>query len=189
MAAEVAAAASAPADWSARLDATQFHGPKDYLDAARDPAASVEDLRALARSQYVFVVIAVAEHPATPPDLLAGLLPSEPISENDTRMLCALARNSNASSQLLSDIASMIPGLLHTRHMPAFEAGIALFERGDTPGVVLEQLLSDERTTTQFRKVVARDTERDDVLRFLRGDRSERVRRAAARTGPSSSMP
>ena len=44
------------------VDASNFHGTKDYLDAARDPSASVEDLSALARSDYVFVAIAVGEH-------------------------------------------------------------------------------------------------------------------------------
>jgi hypothetical protein len=163
------------------VDPSQFHGPKDYLDAARDPAASVEDLRALAESQYVFVVIAVAEHPSAPIDVLEQLIPREPHTWNDVRMLDALAKNPRTPPAILAEIASLIPALLHRRDLDAFAVGLALFERGDTPRVVLEQLLADERTTTQFRKVVARDSTRDDILELLRRDRSERVRRAADR--------
>ena len=40
-------------------------------------------------------------------------------------------------------------------------------------------MLGDKRTTAEFRRVVARDTTRADVIALLRDDRSERVRKSA----------
>ena len=164
------------------MDARQFHGPKDYLDAARDPAATPAELRELARSPYDFVWIAVAQHPSAPGDLLEELGSRGMSTENGTAMLLALAKHPNASTRLLEEIAESIPVLLHVRDLPsAFEVGVALSTRPDTPHEALAGLLTDSRATTEFRKVIARETTRHDVVELLRVDRSERVRRAIGR--------
>ena len=166
------------------MDARRFHGPKDYVDAARDPATTPVELRELARAPYDFVHLAVAQHPSAPTDLLDQLLPSSPSTWNDTEMLLALATHPHSSSRLLTKIGNAIPELLHVRDRPlAFEVGIALSTRSDTPHQVLTDLLTSHRTTTEFRKVIARETTRDDVIRLLRDDPSERVRRAIERRG------
>ena len=82
----------------------------------------------------------------------------------------------------LAQIAALIPPMLHARDAQrAFAAGVALFQRVDAPQSALESLLNDPSATTEFKKVVARETVRPEVLELLRVDRSERVRRAAER--------
>ena len=164
------------------MDEERFHGPRDYLDAARRPVATGEDLRALASSVYDFVRLAVAEHEAAPPDVLAERMPIVVLTWNDQDMLLRLARNNSTPTEALVRIGALIPPMLHVRDaQQAFAAGVALFQRVDAPQGTLETLLADPSTTTEFRKVVARETVRSDVLQLLRADRSERVRRAAER--------
>src|SRR4051794_19978120 len=73
-----------------------FHGPKDYLDLARSPGTTVDELRELAGSPYRFVVQAVAEHPRTPVEVLRSLIPDSPRTWNDYTLVMALARHPNA---------------------------------------------------------------------------------------------
>jgi hypothetical protein len=164
----------------------EFHGPKDYLDLARSPEATADQLRELSTSDYFFVRCAVAEHLTTPPDVLANLVPSEVSTWNDTEMLLALARNSHSTLRVLSQIAKQVPATLHIHNAKlGFKAGIVLFEREDTPDQVLIDLLAEPANTTEFRRVAAGQTTHAAVREHLSTDRSERVRRAAGRsTGP-----
>jgi hypothetical protein len=159
----------------------EFHGPRDYLDLAKSPEATPEQLTRLAQSPYPFVIEAVARHHSTPPEVLERLVPSEDRdSWNDTSLLLALAEHHAATPAVLAAVAQRVPDLLHKRdEHHGFAAGIALFRRRDTAEDVLLALLDDPRVPTEFRKVAARETARASVLDRLRQDRSERVRRAA----------
>ncbi len=157
----------------------RFHGPRDYLDLAESPTASAEDLRLLADSPYSFVLEAVARHPSTPADVLDRLLARDPA---DIWLLHALATHPSASRELLAAIAALVPTILHQRDTHAgFAAGIALFSHPNAPDEALLELLDHPQATTQFRKVAARETNHPAALERLRRDRSEVVRRAAAR--------
>ena len=156
-------------------------GPKDFLDAARDPATQASQLDDLADSPYSFVRTAVATHPNASSGTLDRLLPTSVDSYADQELLKALASNPNSAAPTLSRIANLLRGRLNggrDNHV-AFEAGIKLFGRPDSPFDILLRLLRDEATSTEFRKVVARDARRSDILAVLRQDRSERVRGAA----------
>jgi hypothetical protein len=158
-----------------------LHGPKDYLDMARSAEATPEQLRELARSPYDFVIHAVALHPSTPADVLAALVPSDLRMWNDGAILDAIVRNRNTPESALRKI----PGLVLSRlwdcnSQIVFGAGVALTKRDDTPEEVLVALVADARATTEYRKVVARETTRPSLREQLRSDRSEKVRRAAA---------
>ena len=157
-------------------------GPKDYLDRATSPDATSEELRDLAASEYLFVRLAVAGHCSTPPDVLASLVPEAITDHGAEEMMLALAQNRSFPPSSLRRIALLVPSALHMRDTPsAFGAGIALFERADTPDAVLEELLSDELTTVEFRKVAARQTTHGAIRARLSADASSRVRRAATR--------
>ena len=162
--------------------APQPRGPKDYLDLAKSPSATEEQLRWLAGSTYSFVVAAVAQHAATPSDVLEQLVPSSAKSWNEQSLLLALAEHPASSSQVLASIARQVPRLLHERDaQPGFAAGIALFRRPDTSDELLLELLEDPDVTTEFRKVAARETVHDGIREKLLDDRSETVRRTAER--------
>jgi hypothetical protein len=159
----------------------QFHGPRDYLDLAESPTATAEELRWLAESQYSFVLEAVARHPSTPADALEQIFANEAAVGRD-EILAELAAHRFASAALLAAIAEQVPSGLHVRDNPSgFGAGIALFSNPNTPDDVLLGLLENPQVTTQFRKVAARETNHPVALERLRNDRSETVRRAAAR--------
>jgi hypothetical protein len=160
----------------------RFHGPRDYLDAARAADATSEELAVLARSEYDFVRLAVAEHPASTAAVLQLLVPESSETWNDQALLLALAAHPNSPLDVLEQVAQRVPSTLHNRDRPlGFAAGIELFKRADTPLSLLFTLLEDEQVTTEFRKVAARETTRGEVVEVLLADRSERVRRAAAR--------
>jgi len=164
------------------VEEIEFHGPKDYLDLARSENASEDQLRALAGSEYSFVILAVAKHPATPADVLSTLVPKTAASWNDDELMLALVNNEKSSRDVLVRIAKLVPSRLHERDAPlAFKAGVALARRVDTPDPVLLDMLASPAATTQFRKVVARETTHVVVLESLAEDRSETVRRAAHR--------
>jgi hypothetical protein len=132
--------------WEAvTVPSRHFRGPKDYLDLARSPDATPDELRTLAQSEYPFVRLAVAEHPATPTDALDAIVPdtAEAWREQDT--LLALARHPAASNRVLTALAALVLALLHERDIQlAFAAGVALYEREDTPGDVLLGLLTTQ---------------------------------------------
>jgi hypothetical protein len=160
----------------------RFHGPKDYLDLARSPDATAEQLRQLARCPYNFVIEAVAGHPATPADALASILPADPQTWNDNATLLALVRNPNTPVEVLRRVPELVlPQLANRDDHKSFEVGVALAERDDTPDDVLAALVSDPRAFTEFRKVVARQTTHPTLRERLLSDRSEKVRRAALR--------
>ncbi len=158
-------------------------GPKDFLDSARDPATQTNRLDELADSPYSFVRTAVATHPNAGSPTLDRLVPSSAETYADQELLRPLVSNPNSGAATLARVADLLIGRLNggrDNHV-AFEAGIALFCRTDTPLEILFRLLTDETTPTEFRKVAARESARPDVLAVLKQDRSERVRRAADR--------
>jgi len=157
----------------------QFHGPRDYLDLAESPTATTEELRLLAESDYSFVRVAVARHPSAPVDVLDRLFARDP---GDIWLMHALATHPAASRELLSAIATHVPKLLHERDtQSAFAAGIALYSHPNASDEALLELLDQPQVTTQFRKVAARETNHPAALERLQRDRSDVVRRAAAR--------
>lgn len=159
-----------------------FHSPRDYLDLARSRQAAPDELRALASSEYDFVREAVATNPSTPPDVLAQLLPKTVNTWNDSLLLLALVRNQSTPTEVLEAVPGLVLSRLQVRDdHKSFEVGVALARRPDTPDEVLVTLISDERATTEFRKVVARETTHQGLRARLLTDPSERVRRAAER--------
>ena len=167
----------------------RFHSPRDYLELARSAAATPDDLRRLAGAPWNFVLEAVARHPSTPTDVLDRLLPDKPEDIGALGVMCAVAAHPSASRTTLAAIAKQVPRLLHERPYAqwAFETGVALFANPSAPDDALLDLLADTRTTTQFRKVAARETNHPAALDRLMRDASETVRRAAQRAGSSPS--
>ena len=129
---------------------------------------------------------AVAANTGTPPAVLGALVPLAVTSWTDDEMLAVLVKNPHTPASALGAIARLIPARLHVPDAPlTFRLGIALFTRPDTPDDVLFALLDDPDTTTPFRKVAAREAIQPSVRERLSTDRSERVRRAAARSNPT----
>lgn len=159
-------------------------GPKEELDAARSPDRSADELDVLAESQYEFVQTAVAEHVGTRPSTLAGLVPMSLAGDGAQALGLALAQNKNTPDYALAKLGKLVePFLRNEREQHTlFEIGVALSCNSNTPFKVLSGMLDEERCVTVFRKVVARETRRLDVLRLLVEDRSESVRKRAALT-------
>lgn len=159
----------------------RYRSPKDRLDAARSPDTSGDELDRLASSDYDFVRLAVAKNPNTRSDTLERLRPGPLSSWNDQDIAKAITTHSNAGPELLTLIASdLVPLLDNGRaHRMAFDAGLLLCSRPSVPFEAILQLLSAEAVSVQFRKVVARESSRLDVVDNLVNDRSETVRARA----------
>ena len=159
--------------------------PKAALDAALHPDTLPAELRLLARSPWPFVQAAVARHPNTEPDVLLRLTPQSlggPYTSLD--LAVALAANLWTPAEALSQLATLAIPLLnnHRHYQGVFELGVKLCRHPATSFEAIQRLLTATTATTRFRKVVARETRRNDVVTFLLNDRSERVREIARRT-------
>ena len=162
-----------------------FHSPREYLDLARSPDATAGELRALAGSAYDFVREAVAANPSALPEVLASLLPKTIRSFNDSVLLLALVRNERTPAEVLAAVPALVLPRLGVRDdHKSFEVAVALAQRPDAPEDALAALVSDQRATTELRKVLARETTHGPLRERLLADRSERVRRAAASERP-----
>ncbi|MFQ3684780.1 hypothetical protein [Roseiflexus sp.] len=162
----------------------RYRTPKEYLDAARSPETSSEELRALARSPYDFVATAVAQHPNTEPDVLAALAPVTITSWNEQALAAAIAHHPCTPVEALEMLAERLAPVLDNGrdHHMGFKAGVLLCCNPKTPVQAIATLLHSERVAMQFRKVVARETRRRDVLNLLLNDSSETVRKQAQKS-------
>jgi len=163
---------------------SKYHGPKDYLDAAKSPDTSLAELRELARAPYSFVVTAVARNPNTESDVLTALIPRRIESSNEQELAEAIVQHPNASADALEILAErLVPMLDNGRgHQVGFEAGVLLCSSPMVSIRTIAAILNSKDVAVQFRKVVARETHRRDVLEILLADRSEIVRRRAQKS-------
>jgi len=115
----IQSAGMAGASRSAILSRVTFHGPKDYLDAARDPATTAAELQSLAECPFVFVHLALAERPDTPLEALRLIVPHEAGGWNENRLLRLLAANPNADATVLRAVGQVIAAFLSTVHPAA----------------------------------------------------------------------
>jgi hypothetical protein len=160
----------------------KYHLPKDYMDTARSLETSPEELEFLARNApYEFILREVAGNPNTPPDVLLSLVPDVLNLFVRHEIAFALAGNPSTPVTALSLLAErLVPFLDNGRgNFMAFRAGIVLCSNPKTPIETIRNVLHPVKVSMQFRKVVARETTRSDVMELLLEDRSEKVRRRA----------
>ncbi|MCB9006746.1 MAG: hypothetical protein H6656_05155 [Ardenticatenaceae bacterium] len=79
----------------------EYHGPKDYFDAAKSPEASAEELNELAKSEHGFVRVAVAANHNTPVETLSFLVPNKIRTRHEQELALALAQNLSSPAEIL----------------------------------------------------------------------------------------
>jgi uncharacterized protein (DUF58 family) len=163
-----------------------YRGPKEVLDAARDPTTGPEALRRLAASVYSFVQVAVARHPAVEPTVLLALVPAQIVTVHEQELAAAIAEHPAAPAEALAQVAARLPPVLNRGRNTFWgnRAGLAVCRHPATPLAALERLLTDRRVTSQVRRRIASTTTRPDVLVLLLRDPSSVVRRRAAQRQP-----
>lgn len=161
----------------------KYHSPKEYLDAAKSSETTSEELASLAKSEYGFVQIAVAENSNVNAEILAMLVPNVLDDWNKQDLARVLTRNSKTSPEILSLIGEkLIPFLDNGRNNDmALEAGKNLCNNPNTPIQIIEKIMNSEKVAILFRRKVASKTQRQDVLKILLKDKSEAVRKRAAK--------
>ena len=162
----------------------KYHSPKEFLDAAKSLDTSLDELRELAQAPYVFVQTAVANHPKADSELLLALMPQKLETWHEQERATILAQHPNTTVEILESLAGMLDSLLDNgrEHHLAFKVGVLLCCNSRTPINAIIPLLSPEQSSMQFRKVVARETHRKELLEVLTLDRSEKVRLMAQKT-------
>ncbi len=160
----------------------KYHSPKEYQDAARSLETLASELAFLAKSEYNFVRLAVAQNPNVTSEILASLVPDNPASWNDQEIARALTQNEKTSPETLSILAQKLITVLDSARDNdlGLEAGIYLCNNPNTPFEAIEKIMASEKASTLFRRKVASKSRREDVLELLLTDRSEAVRKRAA---------
>ena len=144
------------------------------------------ELDELAGAPWEFVWLEVAKNLHAGPETLSRLVPAQAESWADQDRIAALAENPITRPEDLGRCVRLLIGYLDGgRPVNAFRAGVALARNPLTPFGELKALLRHSKTGIEFRKVVARETSRPDVLLELANDPSPRVRgHAERRRGP-----
>ncbi len=160
-----------------------YRSPKDWLEAARSLDTSPAELRRLARAPWDFVLTAVARNPNTEPDVLASLVPDDLNSWNEQDRAGGIASNPNTPVHVLVLLADRLRCVLDNNygHTMGFQAGLELCANEKTPISAIVALLGCN-VAMQFRKVLARESCRRDVVELLLNDRSATVRKTAVKT-------
>lgn len=133
-------------------------------DLAGEAATSADRdrLRVLAGHRLTAVRAAVAENPATPPDVLADL-----VADRNHRPRFGVAQNSGPAAVEIALAAT------HT------DVRVVLAQRRDLPDQIYEALLED--VDPAVRESLASSTDRQDLLARLAEDPHERVRATVTR--------
>lgn len=159
----------------------KYQSPKDYQDAAKSERTTVSELEDLAKSDYNFVKLAVANNPNATEEILDLLIPNRFDSWNEQEICVALTKNSKTSAKSLEKLAeNLIPYLNSKRgNDMAFKAGVNLFTNSNVSINSLAKILNSKEVSVLFRRKIARETTRMDVLDLLLIDKSEAVRKRA----------
>ena len=155
----------------------RYQGPRDRLDAASSADTPPAELAVLTSSEHAFVRAALARNPKTPPDALRFLLRDALEREQEQEVAEALAARGDAPPELLTLLADALATHLHAGRdsHTAFGAAVALCCNPATPFAAVQMLLTSTMSKPTFRKVVARESRRADVLALLAHDVSSRV--------------
>ncbi|HVE58559.1 MAG TPA: hypothetical protein VNB22_17125 [Pyrinomonadaceae bacterium] len=161
----------------------KYHSPKEYQDAAKSASTPVSELAYLAKSEYNFVRLAVANNPNVTEEILDSLIPSNFDSWNEQEISAALTGNLTASSQTLKKLAQGLEPFLNSgrNNDMAFIAGVNLFNHPNASIESLKDVLMFDKVSVLFRRKIARETKRKDVLDLLLKDPSEAVRKRASK--------
>lgn len=166
----------------------RWNSPKDQLDAASALSATPDDLQILAHSEYGFVRVAVGGNPNTAPADILAMIPAELADSSNQELAEAIAGNPGADPDTLSRLGLVLSNQLGDRREDrvAFRAGVKFCDHSNAPLESIRDLLDPQRSCAKFRKVVGRETARQDVLELLREDPSSRVQRALRRRSGTS---
>lgn len=161
----------------------KYHSPKEYQDAAKSELTSVSELAYLAKSEYNFVRLAAANNPNITEEILDSLIPLNFDSWNEQEISAALTGNLKTSSQTLKKLAQSLTSYLNSgrNNDMAFIAGVNLFNHPNASIDSLKEVLSSGKISVLFRRKIARETKRKDVLDLLLKDKSEAVRKRASK--------
>jgi hypothetical protein len=163
---------------------TAYHGPRDYLDAAKSLNTPIDELVRLASSEYPFVRLAIAENPNTPSFALSQVLPEPSKGIGRADITKAVAIRKDASPILLEQIAETVRAnrWQSRRVIGPISVVAALCCNKATPIEAIQLLIMPETIKPRLRKIVARKTRRKDVLNLLLADPSPVVVSRAEKT-------
>jgi hypothetical protein len=160
----------------------RYSGPKDKVDAARDPSTSAEELETLSSSEYVFVREAVASNSHTPTHTLNALVPIHLESEDDFRVASALLKNPHLPPEACVAIISRtseVIGAIGPRDFYPTRMIELIYTNEVIPLLPLCELVVNGSFPKHLRGRIARKETRKEVLLILTNDKNESVRKRA----------
>ena len=162
----------------------RYSGPKDRLDVALSPDTPSEELADLSRSPLTFVREAVSENPSAAESVLDELLPSVLSSEDDFRICTALVRNPSLTPDRAKRILERIVDSKTQIEPRRYYATMLVdtFARSEiVPSELLRTLANEKVFPNGVRRRLAAPGVRPELLKLLANDRSEVIRKRAAK--------
>lgn len=164
-----------------------YQSPKDYLDAAKNPAATPSELGTLAKSDYVFVKLAVAMHPNVTPNILNACAPAALNTAAEQELVAALAKNPKTPRDLLKKLTAQIVGLPFDNHI--YEAALAICCHSNAHYQNIHDLVWAKHANSKFRNELWKRCEREDVRALLKLIKDQNKAQAASQPASQPAPP
>jgi hypothetical protein len=155
----------------------------DKIEAAK-VSSDLDDLRAFARDEFVYVRAGVAINPAAPEDALRSLVPDRLSKDDDFQVAAVLllraALPAAVAHRLCTAIHDARPSIQPRDHYPR-DCWCALVAHPDIAFADLSELLDPQTCPRHLRGWAATSSKRADVLALLAKDGSTSVAEKAQR--------
>ncbi len=145
--------------------ANKYNTPKDYLDAAKNPAATPSELGVLAKADYAFVKLAVIAHPNVTPNILGACAPANLQSAAEKELAAALAKHPKTPREVLQKLTAQI--IKHPFQDDLFEAALAICSHANTHYQNIHDIVWSPQAK-KLRNELWKRCQREDVRALLK---------------------
>jgi len=167
--------------------ANKYNSPKDYLDAAKNPATTASELGVLAKADYAFVKLAVIAHPNVTPNILSTCAPANLQSAAEKELAAALAKHPKTRRDVLQKLTAQIIKQPFDDHV--FEAALALCCNPNAHYQNIHDIVWSPQANSKFRNELWKRCERDDVRALLKLIKDKNSAQAPISIPASSTKP
>jgi hypothetical protein len=165
----------------------KYQSPKDYLDAANNPATTASELGILARAPYPFVKLAVVAHPNVTPRILRMCVPTELKTAGEIELVAALTKHVQTPTDVLKDVAQLI--LSQSPSGALFDIAMALCCNPNAHEKDIIAIVRSKHANSKFRNELGKRTNNTAVKYLLEKIKEENKQNTPASTSANQPVP